>query len=78
MVFAVGHDGAGDGLIARLDARGTLDTSFGSGGTLLIDEPSGVLTVHGATLDPSGALVLAGMVTVSGLDTAMAIELLAQ
>src|SRR5262245_49021970 len=56
-----GSSGAAGFLVARYHPNGSLDSSFGSGG-LVITDFGGSETVTGAALDPSGRIVVAGMV----------------
>jgi uncharacterized delta-60 repeat protein len=57
---------ANGGFVARFDANGAADGSFGAGGIATVDPSSGLDTLASLTLAPGGAIVLGGSVNGSG------------
>jgi uncharacterized delta-60 repeat protein len=59
-----GSAGTGDDFaLARYNANGTLDTTFGSGGTVLTDFPGPVDVADAVALQPNGKILAAGYTT---------------
>ena len=59
---AAGSSGYNDNLAARYNSNGTLDTSFGSGGYVLLDLGAPVSGNQAAVLQPNGQIVAASLV----------------
>lgn len=67
-IVVAGHDlnlinFASDFALARYNANGSLDTSFGSGGKVVTDFSGGLDQAFGLTLQPDGRIIAAGLVS---------------
>ena len=62
-----GASGNGDACLARFNANGTLDSSFGTGGKVVTDLGGGSEQVQAAALQPNGKLVVTVCISVHRL-----------
>ena len=65
IVIVGGSTVSGDILLARLNADGSLDTTFGTGGTVITDL-GGYETANGVAIQADGRIVIAGHASVEG------------
>ena len=59
-ILVVGYDGYGTVVMAEYNPNGTLDTSFGSGGTTIFRTGSDIDLIHSVAPQSNGDVVLAG------------------
>jgi uncharacterized delta-60 repeat protein len=73
-VVSVGWIGRGNSraTVVRHNADGTLDSGFGQGGTVVLDEPAGGSGLGGIALDSRGRIVVAGDAAGASLDFELA------
>lgn len=68
-------NGTSDFGLVRLDADGTLDASFGTGGRVYVDWSGGADRAYGMTLQSDGKIVVAGQAGISGVNRAGVLRL---